>query len=88
MGTARDSSNTYVAMIWDAHNGMRSLQSVLGSSATWGWTLSDAMAVSDDGLTQVTGFPTTGDIVGLDGIHTGAHQNEAIALEDCEPPTQ
>jgi CRP/FNR family transcriptional regulator len=43
-----------------------------------------SVAVSDDGLTQVTGFPMTGDIVGLDGIDTGAHQNEAIALEDCE----
>jgi CRP/FNR family transcriptional regulator len=43
-----------------------------------------SFTVSDDGLTQVTGFPMQGDVVGLDGIDTGLHQGEVVALEDCE----
>lgn len=40
--------------------------------------------VSDDGLLQVTGFQLVGDVLGLDGIDTGYHQSEAVALEDAE----
>jgi len=38
----------------------------------------------EDGRTQVTGFQMTGDLVGIDGIGTGRHASEAIALEDSE----
>ena len=40
--------------------------------------------VSDDGLMQVTGFPMSGELIGLDGIDTGQHQSEVVALEDAE----
>jgi len=40
--------------------------------------------MSHHGLVQVTGFRIAGDIVGLDGISTGAYQTDAIALEDTE----
>jgi probable HAF family extracellular repeat protein len=54
---AGTSSNTVVeAFIWDAMHGMRELDQVLvqdfGLDLT-GWTLSDATAISDDGLTIV-----------------------------------
>jgi len=38
----------------------------------------------EDGRTQVTGFQMTGDLAGIDGIGTGRHASEAIALEDSE----
>jgi CRP/FNR family transcriptional regulator len=38
----------------------------------------------EDGREQVTGFQMTGEILGLDGIDTGAHSCNAIALEDSE----
>jgi CRP/FNR family transcriptional regulator len=38
----------------------------------------------EDGREQVTGFHMTGDILGLDGISTGLHTCNAIALEDSE----
>ena len=38
----------------------------------------------EDGREQVTGFQMTGEILGLDGIDTGEHSCNAIALEDSE----
>jgi CRP/FNR family transcriptional regulator len=35
-------------------------------------------------LTQVVGFALPGDVMGLDGIDTGLHASEAVALEDAE----
>lgn len=43
------------AFVWDANNGMRRLQEVLGSAVPEGWNLLAALDVSDDGRT-VTGF--------------------------------
>ena len=37
-----------------------------------------------DGREQVTGFYVAGDFVGWDGIHTGRHSFNMIALEDSE----
>src|SRR5471032_3604182 len=37
-----------------------------------------------DGREQVTGFQMPGELVGLDGIGTGAYSSNAVALEDCE----
>lgn len=37
-----------------------------------------------DGREQVTGFFMAGELMGMDGIHTGAHNCNAIALEDSE----
>jgi probable HAF family extracellular repeat protein len=60
VGSAYDSaSHTYSAVFWDAANGMRPLDEVLvelGVDLT-GWRLSQAEAVSSDGLTLV-GFGT------------------------------
>ena len=39
---------------------------------------------AEDGREQVAGFHMTGDLIGLDGIGTGRHGCEAIALEDVE----
>ena len=40
--------------------------------------------VLEDGRDQVTGFHMGGEILGLDGIATGAHVADVIALEDSE----
>jgi CRP/FNR family transcriptional regulator len=37
----------------------------------------------DFGNEQVLHFPMEGDLLGADGIHTGRHQSEAVALTDC-----
>ncbi len=37
-----------------------------------------------DGRAQVTGFYVAGELVGWDGIHTGRHSFDMIALEDTE----
>jgi len=37
-----------------------------------------------DGREQVTGFQMPGELLGLEGIGTGAHSSNAVALEDCE----
>ncbi len=37
-----------------------------------------------DGREQVTGFQMPGELLGLDGIGSGAHASNAVALEDCE----
>jgi CRP/FNR family transcriptional regulator len=37
-----------------------------------------------DGREQVTGFYVTGELVGWDGIHTGRHSFDMLALEDTE----
>jgi CRP/FNR family transcriptional regulator len=39
---------------------------------------------SHNGAVQVTGFQIVGDVVGLDGIDTGRHQSDAVALVDAE----
>jgi hypothetical protein len=43
------------AFIWDATNGMRDIATILGNHGIdlTGWSLSNAMAVSDDGLTII-----------------------------------
>jgi len=38
----------------------------------------------EDGRDQVTAFHMAGEIVGLDGIGTGSHASDVIALEDSE----
>ncbi|MGU7780953.1 helix-turn-helix domain-containing protein [Burkholderia sp. PU8-34] len=38
--------------------------------------------VHRDGNEQVTGFQIVGEPLGLDGVHTGRHNGDAIALED------
>ncbi|HUL55480.1 MAG TPA: fumarate/nitrate reduction transcriptional regulator Fnr [Usitatibacter sp.] len=40
--------------------------------------------VLEDGRDQVTGFHMAGEILGMDGIGTGSHAVDAIALEDSE----
>jgi CRP/FNR family transcriptional regulator len=43
------------------------------------------MAVAaPDGGEQITGYQMSGDLLGLDGISSGSHQCNAIALEDSE----
>ncbi len=37
-----------------------------------------------DGLAQVTGFHVSGELLGLDGVGTGRHASDAIALEDAQ----
>lgn len=39
---------------------------------------------SVDGRAQVTGFYVAGELVGWDGIHTGRHSFDMLALEDTE----
>jgi len=43
-----------------------------------------AVAVFADGRERVTGFQMTGDIIGTDGLPTGMHVLNLIALEDSE----
>jgi CRP/FNR family transcriptional regulator len=38
----------------------------------------------EDGRDQVTGFHMAGELVGLDGIASGAHASDVVALEDSE----
>jgi CRP/FNR family transcriptional regulator len=38
----------------------------------------------EEGRTHVTGFHMAGDVIGSDGIGTGMHASEALALEDSE----
>ena len=38
-----------------------------------------------DGREQITGYQMSGDLVGLDGISTGRHQCNAIALRTAKP---
>jgi CRP/FNR family transcriptional regulator, anaerobic regulatory protein len=40
--------------------------------------------MSHNGAIQVTGFQIAGDIIGLDGIGSGLHQSNAVALVDSE----
>jgi CRP/FNR family transcriptional regulator, anaerobic regulatory protein len=40
--------------------------------------------MSHNGAIQVTGFQIAGDIVGLDGIGSGLHPSNAVALDDAE----
>ena len=39
---------------------------------------------SQDGRDQVTGFSMSGELIGLDGISSGLHTCDAVALEDSE----
>ncbi|RZU02577.1 helix-turn-helix domain-containing protein [Rivibacter subsaxonicus] len=39
---------------------------------------------SEDGRDQVTGFQMAGELLGLDGIGTGVHGVDAVALEDSQ----
>lgn len=39
---------------------------------------------SEDGRDQVTGFQMPGELLGMDGIGTGRHACDAVALEDAE----
>ena len=39
---------------------------------------------SHDGREQVTGFQMSGELLGLDGVSSGAHGCDAVALEDAE----
>ena len=43
-----------------------------------------SVILARDGRDQITGYHITGDIVGIDGIATDAHECEAIALEDMD----
>ena len=43
-----------------------------------------SLTLSDGGLMQVTGFLMADDVIGLDGIETGYHQSQVVALEDSE----
>jgi CRP/FNR family transcriptional regulator, anaerobic regulatory protein len=40
--------------------------------------------LADDGQEQVAGYHMPGEILGMDGIGTGQHDSEAVALEDSE----
>jgi CRP/FNR family transcriptional regulator len=43
-----------------------------------------SLTLSDGGLMQVTGFLMADDVIGLDGIATGFHQSQVVALDDSE----
>jgi CRP/FNR family transcriptional regulator len=43
-----------------------------------------SVALSREGFQQVTGFPMVNDVIGLDGIETGVHTREVMALDDAE----
>lgn len=45
---------------------------------------SKTTVLGEDGREQICGYHLMGDIVGLDGIHSGGHSGHAIALEDSE----
>jgi CRP/FNR family transcriptional regulator len=45
-------------------------------------TLKSSLPLSD-GREQVTGFHSTGELLGADGLATGRHPTTAVALEDC-----
>ena len=63
--------------LYQAGDAFRSLYAVrVGSFKT--------TIVTEDGREQVGGYHMRGDVIGLDGIGTGRHQCQAIALEDAE----
>lgn len=39
---------------------------------------------SQEGQEQINGFPMAGEVLGVDGISAGAHQCDAVALEDSQ----
>lgn len=43
-----------------------------------------SVSSSIGGLQQVTGFPMVNDVIGLDGIESGVHTREVMALDDAE----
>lgn len=40
--------------------------------------------LDESGVDHVTAFPMKGDLLGLDGFHTGYYASEAVALSDCD----
>jgi CRP/FNR family transcriptional regulator len=42
------------------------------------------LALSEDGLEQITGYHMTGDVIGADGAGDERHTSQAVALEDSE----
>lgn len=43
-----------------------------------------SVLIDDAGHEQVVAFPMKGDLLGVDAIHGGVHQTEAVALSPCE----
>ncbi|WP_420474694.1 helix-turn-helix domain-containing protein [Noviherbaspirillum sp. ST9] len=43
-----------------------------------------SVMIDDAGHEQVVAFPMKGDLLGVDAIHDGIHQTEAVALSACE----
>lgn len=43
-----------------------------------------SVIIDDAGHEQVVAFPMKGDLLGVDAIHGGFHQTEAVALSACE----
>ena len=43
-----------------------------------------SLTLSEDGFVQVTDFLMASDVIGFDGICTGRHQSEVVALDDAE----
>ena len=65
---------------------MRCSALVTSSSAWYAVSIGSlkSTVASLDGRAQVTGFYVAGDLVGWDGIHTGRHSFNMVALEDTE----
>ncbi len=42
------------------------------------------MLIDQTGNEQILGFPQKGDLLGMDGVFSGCHASQAIALTDCE----
>lgn len=42
------------------------------------------MLIDHAGNEQILGFPHKGDLLGMDGVFSGCHASQAIALTDCE----
>ena len=51
--------------------------------AVWSGSFKTCLSVAD-GREQVTGFQMGGELLGLDGIDTGRHETDAVALEDSQ----
>lgn len=39
-----------------------------------------SVTLSEDGVAQITGFPMSGDLLGLDGVGSGVHRSDVVAL--------
>jgi CRP/FNR family transcriptional regulator, anaerobic regulatory protein len=40
--------------------------------------------LNENGIEQILSFPMKGDLLGVDGFHSGQYASEAIALSDCD----